>query len=128
MTASAPNRRRQERSDRFIVAVSAVSGGPPRENEIHHHSEFGGSREEAVRGEREEARRNAEHGRLRQGIERPGSEDVGRAGWERRDEPSAQAELVAQRDGCWLLHEQRIWTGVDREPIGVLRQDDPAGA
>ena len=44
-----------------------------------------------------------------------------------REQPVAEAELVAQRDGRRFLDEQRVGTGIDDELADPLGLDDAAG-
>ena len=43
-----------------------------------------------------------------------------------RDEPIAKPELVAQRNGGGLLHEQRVGSRIDDELADALGHDDAA--
>src|SRR5438046_415487 len=51
--------------------------------------------------------------------------------WKRRRQAAAEPELLAERDRVALLRQQGVRTGVDRETIDLLAQDDatrPFGA
>ena len=54
--------------------------------------------------------------------------DVGEARRLGRDEPIAQAELLAERDRLGFLNQQRVGAAVDREAVDCFADDDAAGA
>ena len=54
--------------------------------------------------------------------------DVGEARRLGRNEPIAEAELLAERDAVRLLNQQRVGAAVDREAVDLFAEDDAAGA
>ena len=113
---------RHERADRFVAPSSRRAGRrAPRPCAACPASE-----NSRVRDERPDARRNAEHRRGRQRMQRAAAQDEGEPRRLGRHQAIAEAELLAELDAVRLLDEQRVGTGVDREAVDLLAEDDAA--
>src|SRR5262245_48308136 len=56
-------------------------------------------------------------------MENAVSENVRQPGQPGRHEAIAESELFTELDALGLLHEQRIRSGVDREPVDLFAED-----
>ena len=74
-----------------------------------------------VRANGPDARRNAEHRRGGQRMQASAALDEREARRLGRDQPIAEAELLAELDAVGLLNQQRVGAGVDGEAVDLLR-------
>ena len=110
----------EEAPHRLVRAVAA------RQRQVRGEAQPAGGGEQAAGDPGGDGGRDAEDGTLGNGAQ-PAAEHVGGPGLERGQQPAFEPELAAQLESGRLLHQQRVGSRVEGEPVDALGADHAAG-